>query len=203
MKANLHVLGLLLFLVPFGALAQSPHPILKSLTAYKQPNGILLRWVIAGGNQCNGTKVFRATNEVSFEQIEHIEGICGSTSADEVYTYFDPTPFPNQYNHYKLELGYQGFSESVTAFFEKFNNANHSVLFDFEKATFRILFSNDLNLESNLTVFNSLGQNVYSASGTDSDLYINTSGWNAGVYVFRISGVSEADIHGKLYFGRR
>ena len=191
---------LLLALGPFMGFAQSPHPILNSFTAYKQPNGILLRWVIKGGNQCNGTKVLRSADGIAFEEINHIAGIWGSTTENETYSYFDSIPIPNAYNHYKLELGFQGFTEPITVFFEDFGKANHVVL-DNGNGSYRILFSNDLNDKAVLQVVDRAGKPIYEEVATDSDFEFTVDGWRAGVYIFRITGVSKVDISGKIYFG--
>lgn len=191
---------LTLFLLSLQGFAQSPHAILKSLSAYKQPKGILVRWVIKGGQQCNGTRIYRAGNALQFEEVNHIPGICGNFTDDETYSYFDSLPQPNQYNHYKLELGFQGFTDTVTAFFEDFGKADHFVFSDQQNNTHRILFSNDLNSKAVLRVFDRMGNEVYTETTTSSDFFIRPSGWRAGVYLFRIAGVSEVDIHGKIYF---
>lgn len=182
-------------------LGQGPHPILQSFTAYKQSNGVLLRWVIKGGNQCNGTRVFRATDDLDFEQINHIPGICGSFTENETYSYFDSVPHSNQYNHYKLELGFQGFSEKVTVFFEDFGRSPYLILSDPAAQTVRILFSNDQKQNVSLELYDRAGKSVYSANGNDSDFEFNTAALRLGIYVFRILGATESDISGKLYIG--
>lgn len=198
MKFLAHFLFLLLCAPAIG-FGQSPHPILNSLEAYKQPNGVLVRWVIAGGGQCQGTKIFRSLDDLNFEQIGHIDGICGSTDAEETYTFFDTVPHPNTYNHYKLEMGFQGFSTSVTVFFEDFGNNDYSLFSDHATGSFRILYSNDLKNEAVLEVYDRFGNAVYGDVSTSSDIQFQTTGWRSGLYIFRISGVSKADIVGKFY----
>lgn len=193
----------LLFLLPIFGLAQEPHAILASLNAYKQTNGILLRWVIKGGSQCNGTKVFRRSGEEDFELINHIPGICGSSTENETYQFFDSIPLPNEYNHYKLELGFQGFSDTITVFYENFGNTDHQVFADHEANTYRILFSNDLNRDARLQLFDAMGREVYTETATDSDFSIQPTALKAGVYIYRITGVSEKDIEGKFYLRGR
>lgn len=193
----------LFFLFPLIGFGQSPHPILKSFDAIRQPNGILLRWVIKGGNQCEGTKLFRSDDSFQFQQIKHIPGICGSFTENETYSFFDSVPIPNIYNHYKLELGFQGFTDTISAFFEDFGRANHVVLTDHQTNSYRILFSNDQKSEALLQVFDQMGNELYSATGTNSDFSIQPSGWKSGVYIFRITGVPETGIQGKIYFSHQ
>ena len=182
--------------------AQTAHPILSSFNAYKQPNGILLRWVIKGGNQCQGTKVFRSVEGDTYQQINQIPGICGSFTEDETYQFFDSVPVPNRYNSYRLELGFQGFSEPVTVFFEQFGADDHLVLSDPNSGTVQILFSNDLNRKATLRVFDSSGKLVREQTTTGNRMELNPTGLITGIYVFRISGVGAKDIHGKVHLGK-
>lgn len=196
--------GVLLFLLlPLWGFAQAPHVILASFSAYKQPNGVLLRWVIKGGSQCNGTKVFRQNEVGVFEPINHIPGICGSATENETYQFFDEEPFPNAYNHYKLEMGFQGFSATITVFFEDFGSANHAVLSDYQANSYRILFQNELNRQATLQLYDQMGRAVYTRTATDSDIAIDANSLQPGVYIYRVTGVSEQKITGKFYLSDR
>lgn len=194
------LVSVIMFLSAQG-FAQDPHAILSSLNAYKQPNGVLVRWTIKGGSQCNGTKVFRSASENPFELVNFIPGICGSTTASESYQFFDSSPVSNATNSYKLEMGDQGFTDTITVFFEDFGRANHVLLSDYQSQSYRILFSNDLNSKAVLQVFDRMGSAIHSETTTNNYFIIKSSGWTAGVYLFRVSGVSDKDIQGKLYFG--
>lgn len=191
----------LTFFLQLALQGAAQHPILKSFSAYQQTNGILLRWVIKGGNQCNGTRVLRAADDLVFEQINLIPGICGDFTEDETYSFFDSIPISNAYNHYKLELGFQGFTDTITVFFEDFGSDDHLVLTDHHAGEYRILFTNANRKQALLRVFDRSGNELLRESTTDNDFLIRPSGWKNGVYLFRISGVSETDIHGKFYFG--
>jgi hypothetical protein len=190
----------LFFLLAATVAAQGPHHILRSFSAVKQPNGVNLKWVIKGGQQCQGTRVYRADESLVFEQINHVEGICGSFTEDETYTYFDNSPKPNAYNYYRLEMGFQGVTDTVVVFFEDFGSDNHLLISSSELNEYTILFSNDLNREATLHVYDVSGKLMHQDSEIGNDFVIEPTGWRAGIYVFRISGVAETDITGKLYF---
>jgi hypothetical protein len=181
-------------------MAQNQHPILRSFTAFKQPTGVLLRWVIKGGQQCQGVKVYRSEQDLLFKQISHVEGICGSATEDETYTHFDNSPTSNTYNFYRLEMGFQGFTDTITVFFEDFGAKEHLVQTNYRDGSYRILYNNDNNKEAILRVFDLSGKELIQETSTNSDVTFDATGLRAGIYVFRISGVSETDIHGKVYF---
>lgn len=192
---------LIALLFPIVGFAQQPHPILKSFEAYKQPNGILLRWIINGGNQCQGTRVFRSADALDFELINHIPGICGNFTEDETYNYFDTIPFQNTYNHYRLEMGFQGFTDIVTVFYEDFDGKTYAVLSFPQLNQYQILFSNDLGGVSTLQVFDRMGAFVMVDSNDQSDYVLDTTGWEPGVYLFRITGSDVGAIFGKIFIG--
>ena len=189
-------------LFPFSVMAQkpSPHPILRSFTALKQPNGVNLQWVIKGGQQCFGIRIFRAGESLLFDEIDHIDGVCGDTEADETYTYFDSNPLANTYNHYRLEMGSQGFTDTIQVFFEDFGTDGYLLVTEPSAGQFRVLFSNDNNRDVVLKVFDISGKLMHEETRTANDFTIRPSGWQSGTYVFRISGVAQTDITGKFYF---
>lgn len=193
----------LLSVMSFSVMAQKPHAILRSFSAVKQPNGVNLKWVIIGGRQCDGTRVFRAGEALQFELIEHIEGICGSQSDDVTYSYFDNSPKSNSYNFYRLEMGLQGFTDTVNVFFEDFGLDRYLLLSETQSQAYRILFSNDLNREATLNIYDISGRAIYQDQTIGNDFQLSSVNWDAGVYVFRISGIAEVDVAGKLYFSGR
>jgi len=195
------LLVLLVALIPLSAAAQQPHPILKSFEAYKQPNGILLRWVIFGGNQCQGTKVYRSEDGMNFDQINHIPGICGNFTEDETYNSFDTIPHKNTYNHYRLEMGFQGFTDIVTILFEDFEGENYALLSEPQLSRYQILFENDLGNTTKLEVFDRMGNSIIRLSNNRSDHILYTDGWKRGLYIFRITGVDAGTIFGKIFIG--
>ena len=200
MKLLVHIT---LVLLPLVTLAQKPHPILRSFSAIKQPNGIALKWVILGGQQCDGTRVFRSENYGMFNQIEHIEGICGSQAVDVTYSYFDNNPASNTYNRYKLEMGLQGFTDTVEVFFEDFGSDDLLLQSDYANQSYRILFTNDNNSEAQLCVFDLSGKQLYQDQTNSNDIGFTLAGYPAGMYIFRISGIAQSDLHGKIYFSGR
>jgi hypothetical protein len=189
-------------MMPAQSLAQQqPHPILSEFIAIRQHVGLLLRWTITGGNQCNGTRVFRSADGVEFEQIEHIAGICGSELNDVTYSYLDTFPLPNAYNHYRLEMGGQGFTETITHFYTYFGNGNHARLTDPVDGSVRLLFSNATEREVMLEVIDMDGRPIHSAVTHESHFDLRTAGWKGGIYIYRVMGGDVGPVVGRMMVG--
>lgn len=188
--------------MPTGVLAQRPHPILKDLAAIRQQDGVMVKWVIAGGYQCNGIRVFRAVDGGPFEQIKHIPGICGSTDSDETYIHVDREPVRNSRNSYRLEMGAQGYTETITVLYTDFGKSGHARLTDPLDGSVRLLFSNDTEQAVELEVLNMTGSPIHTDRGTSGEFTFSTNGWPHGMYVYRISGGSTGAVTGRMVVGR-
>ncbi|MCF8257757.1 MAG: T9SS type A sorting domain-containing protein [Flavobacteriales bacterium] len=189
--------------MPAMSLAQQqPHPILSEFIAIRQHVGLLLRWTITGGNQCNGTKVFRSSDGVGFEQIEHIPGVCGSEIDDVTYSYLDTFPLPNAYNHYRLEMGGQGFTETITHFYTYFDNGNHARLTDPVDGSVRLLFSNASEKQVSMEIIDMDGRPMYSALTHASHFNLYTKGWKVGIYIYHIIGSDDGRVTGRMMVGQ-
>lgn len=109
------MLAIILF-AGFPILSFAQHPILAAFSARQIDENIQLDWTILGGNTCNGTFIYRQNKEGVFEQIGAIEGICGDSDVNEQYTFQDSMPLSGV-NHYTLQLGLQGYTDTIFAFF--------------------------------------------------------------------------------------
>lgn len=190
----------LLWSAPSQAQSQ-PHQILSEFIVVRQHVGLLLRWTITGGNQCNGTRIFRSADGETFEQIGHISGLCGSEIIDVSYSHLDTFPLPNAYNHYRLEMGGQGFTTIITQFYTYFGNGNHARLTDPASGTVRLLFSNAFEKRVHLEIMDMNGRPIHSAETGMSDFNVSTLGWKGGVYVYRITGGDDGVIVGRMMVG--
>jgi hypothetical protein len=188
---------ILLFAVMCVANASAqPHSILKSFIAFQQEDVVVLRWVIAGGNQCAGTTMFRSEHNDVFSRIGHIEGICGNTDADETYTFVDSTALPNVNNYYKLEMGLQGFTTVVQLFFEQFGDNDVLVSPNHTDGPLRILFSNPNQETADLTILDRGGRPILTRNGSGSEFNLDLVGLSSGMYYFHLT------INGKVKTGK-
>lgn len=178
--------------------AQENHPFIKSINLFQQEDLVVLRWVIRGGNTCQGMKIHRGVNETEYEQVGSIVGICGSTDSDELYTYVDSNAVANSYNYYRLEFGTQGLSEPEGLFFQQFGDDDILVLPDPINDRARVLFSNSDHQLAVLRVVDRNGAIFGELTSMDQEIMVNMSGWKDGLYYFQLI-VNDERKSGKLF----
>jgi len=193
---------LLLTALPMLAMAQRPHPILKEFSGFRQDGGVMLKWVIAGGEQCNGVNIYRASEKGGFIRVGNIAGICGSTDSDETYTFLDTTAIRNRDNSYRLELGWQGYTEVITVFFSDLSLGLHTRLTDPSDGSVRFIFDNPRQLSVTIELFDVTGVAVLREMTRDGELLLRPDGLRAGIYIYRISSDGAEPVVGRMTIGR-
>lgn len=156
------------FFVTTPAKSQSPHPILSYFTAVVSTNQIQLNWAIAGGNTCEGTIVQRSADGIFFETIGEIGGVCGSPDFEIPYFFIDENPLANQVNHYRLELGSQGFSSAININFIPLNEQGYSLRYDALNQYAVINFDNQVHERVRFVLYDLLGHKIQEGS-TNAD----------------------------------
>ena len=192
MKAFFFIACFLSFLNSF-----SQDSLLNYLLISETPQqSILIRWEIEGGNTCNGIEIYRSTDNVQFELIHSIDGICGNVSTPVAYQYEDENPVSNQTNYYRIKLGLGDPSRSVSLFFIELNTEGYYLYPNPTEGQVKIYFKNENGEFANLLMMNSTGQTIITSR-------VNTEFWEpdltyfpSGVYFFSI------EINEKLIQGR-
>jgi len=193
---------LLLTTLPMLAMAQRPHPILKEFSGFRQDKGIMLKWVIAGGNQCNGIDIYRAMEQGGFLRVGNIAGICGSAEFDETYTFLDTTAIRNRDNSYRLELGWQGYTEVITVFFSDLNLGRHTRLTDHSDGSVRFIFDNPQQLPVTVELYDVAGVPVMREMTDGGEFLLRPEGLRSGVYIYRIGTDGAQPVVGRMTIGR-
>ncbi len=186
----------LLSFITLAASGQGPHPILKNFFAQQQDEDIYLQWTIDKGQTCNDIVIERAGNAKSYEKIGFIAGVCGSPDQEMVYRFTDTIPLKNQQNHYRLELGSQGYSESVSVkpiitgkdgYHVVKNPVQNNLDIYFEDKGSKTLQIYDLNGNQHL---------LRSFSGQEFSEPLH--GFSPGLYIFRVETDDRNIINGKF-----
>ncbi|MEQ8323200.1 MAG: T9SS type A sorting domain-containing protein [Vicingaceae bacterium] len=191
-------LGLILFLVSTSLFAQQS--ILERFEANTVNEQVVLTWTIKQGFTCNGIRIERSPDSLIYLEIGDIEGICGSLTEPENYTFIDKSPLSNQRNYYRLELGAVELSSVVSSEVYLTGETGHLIIPNPSQGNqMTIFYKNQRNAETALRVYDQHGHLVITQSsrGETYDLFVE--GFQPGLYLFIISYSDKKEIsRGKL-----
>ncbi|MBS4061606.1 MAG: T9SS type A sorting domain-containing protein [Bacteroidetes bacterium] len=159
---------------------------LNDFTITNNNGVVLMKWVIASGVTCDGVRVFRSSDDIFYEQIGRIEGICGSPYSAVSYVFNDSLPQMNQVNYYKLELGNIGFSPVRALLIIDFSEQNFQIIPNPAKEYCNIHFQNAMSQLHSMQLFDLSGKLFLELQTNESSFYLNTSELKPQIYVFRI-----------------
>lgn len=184
-----------LFLLFTGTAQVSAQGVeLDKFAVFQHNDQVFLSWVMARGSTCNGIQVERSTDNIEFEIIEYIPGVCGSAAEPRPYSYIDENPVANQTNYYRLELGYQGYSETQSLEFRVFSEGITIGPNPAQDQT-EIRFRNPSQDMVNLEIYSISGRLVHETRATSSTLDLDLSTFQDGVYLLRLTHQKNGEIH--------
>ncbi len=175
------VAGILIFFSLTG-FSQDVHPIVKDFFAEQRNETVYLQWTIKEGQTCNDIYIERSANNINFERIGLISGVCGSSDADVIYSYTDSIPIPNQINYYRLEIGTQGFTTVLSINTHVTGQKPFRILGNPVKAKLKIIFDSE-GLKT-LNIFDISGDKVMRKKFSGKGISIDTRELPSGVYLF-------------------
>jgi len=133
--------------------------LLDYFKVFRAGDKIMLIWQMGKGNQCSGLAIHRSTNGQSFDKIGEIQGICGSDTLAQFYSFTDDAPIPGKMHQYTLELGFFGKTDpSVGVFFPDFSANTSQVIPNPLADEGKVIFSNPRGEEHNLLVYDVSGR---------------------------------------------
>ncbi len=110
----MRILILISIILLNAVLCSAQESIYKDFNIYTSSGKVYITCTIQGGNTCNGITLYRSTDSLIFNQIEHLPGVCGNTDYDQKYTFIDNNPIKNARSWYKFYLGGQGYTEALS-----------------------------------------------------------------------------------------
>lgn len=162
------------------------HAILSYFNAEVGNNSVLLKWAVSGGNTCNGIRVYHSTDDLHYEQVEDIPGVCGDAAVDIGYQFLHDSILLQGTHYYKLELGNQGFSSPLSVVFYQTNGAGYK-MYPNPGRNGLYIFSNHTEGESLIQVISIQGSIVYENTLREGQLnYLNLSSLEKGMYIVKI-----------------
>jgi hypothetical protein len=182
--------NLFLSIVALGFFAQAQaqfHPILDNFSAFEFEGNVYLSWTISRGSTCNGIDIERSDNNTNFSVIGDIPGVCGSADFAQSYDWIDRSPLLNATNYYRLELGLNGHSESVSVEVISLSNGNYQVRPNPIQDFGRIYFVNSGRREHTLQVYEISGRTVLQLTTLDNFFEPQVNRLSSGLYLFTIA----------------
>lgn len=162
------------------------HTILDRLNITESQGKVYINCVISEGNTCNGIVIYRSVDSLNFEVIGKIYGVCGSLNTPTGYYYTDETPVKNKTNYYKLELGGQGFTDVVSVLIIDTEISDFLIKPNPANITAKVFFNNDKNQETELNLYNQIGQIVLKDKASTNNFKLDVSNLPSGLYLIEL-----------------
>lgn len=197
-KNSLIVLIGKFFMFPIVSHAQS-EDFLESFEVSQINGKVFLSWTIRAGFVCVGVDVLRATDNSNFILIGGVEGVCGNMTLPSKYSFTDNNPVLNSTNYYKLNMGGEGFSQTISVDLFDFNEKGYLIIPHPVSNMSKIHFRNDAALQTTLNMYSSTGALIYSERTNLNYFEVKTAALEIGEYLFSLSSeLSTELIVGKL-----
>lgn len=181
-----HWLAILFFSL-YSPWLWAQHPILDDFTVFQYNEDIYLSWTISRGSTCNGITIERSENGLDFDVIHYISGVCGSADFAQNYSFIDQNPLPNTENHYRLELGLQGYSETVSLRFISPGEEGFMLYPNPASDLINVRFSNQSGHNHLLEIVSLVGNVIYSETTRNNVFQKEISQYPQGVYLMRLT----------------
>lgn len=184
-RSHLTVIALAL---SFGLQAQE-HPFLAAWGLTELPGAIRLDWTIAGGSTCDGQVVERSTDGVTFTDVHTISGLCGDPDIPTSYGWTDEAPPEFSQVHYRVKLGFDGYSSVKTLRFDQLRGSDQRVFPNPADRTVTLLVNLPVSASVDLVVFDARGARVLERQRHQGPRFdLDLAGWPAGTYTYLITG---------------
>jgi hypothetical protein len=179
------------------------HPMLGGFSVFEYQGEVYLSWTIVRGNTCNGIQIERSSNNQFFDVIGDIPGICGSADFDQSYDWIDRSPLSNSTNYYRLELGFNGHSESISVEVISLPEGGYQVRPNPMTNNGLIYFRNSSGRPHQLEIFELSGRPVGQYTTNGNNFQIEASALSNGLYLFTIRNrENNSAISGKFSVSR-
>lgn len=173
--------------------------LLDNFSAFEHNGSIYLNWTVAAGTTCNGIDIYRSGDNLNFNHIGRIPGVCGNNSSPVSYSFTDENPIPNNTNYYRLELGNFGYSTTISHDFISIQNNEFQIRPHPVTSESKIYFNNSTKKECEFILYNLNGVKHLRLSTTENFFPISKDFLPSGIYVFTIAPVgSLPKIKGRL-----
>jgi len=179
-------------------LSQEADDFISNFLAVQQDDHVFLRWTIKGGNTCDGTRIQQSVDNIYFEEIGDIPGVCGSADEPVTYDFTDSLPEKNRINYYRLELGLIGLTSPMAVDFIILNESGYSIQPNPVTSRSKLVFENPENEEIEFCLIDARGRMVMNEFTTSNHVWIDRNMTRSGSYVFKLRKDQKLLNKGKL-----
>jgi hypothetical protein len=179
--------------------AQEGEKLLNSFLIFQNNNSIELNWSLKKGSSCNDIYIERSTDGIQFERIGVIAGVCGSPDFVVPYSYTDTTPIINKTNYYRIELGFQGYSQTYSLPHIDYHINAYLLYPNPVQTQAKLRFFNPNLIEHQIQIFNLQGKLEYQSEFIRVDEFLlELEEYANGIYIFVIRNEEMIRIKGKI-----
>ncbi|MBI9034086.1 MAG: hypothetical protein JEZ03_06425 [Bacteroidales bacterium] len=180
-----HITGLLfLILIASNAFSQTASEMLSRFELYQSNQDVVLKWTLHEGSTCNGTRIERSIDSTHFEEIGYIAGVCGNPEFEVPYTFTDSSASPNVINYYRIELGFNGYSNTISLLFNDFSERPYIILGNPVISNSILRFNNPKHELIEIEFINTQGLPIYKDSTKNNEFNISKSDFPSGIFIF-------------------
>jgi hypothetical protein len=166
-------------------------------------NTVVVTWEIESGNLCSGVQVEHSSDSINFTSIYDYPGVCGSSTANERYSFSHTNPISNAKNYYRINLGTNGISEVLSITFVKVEENGYALFPMPLESGSKIYFSNDNNETVAIAIYNSSGAIAYQSKPTKTNEFnLGNIPLPIGLYHFIIIMADKKSVEGKFVVGK-
>lgn len=191
-------LTFLILLVSGNSYSQGEN-LLDNFQASEINGKVFLTWTMKSGNTCQGIEILRSIDTVNFEIIGTVEGVCGSLTEAKHYSFTDYHPVWNAVNTYKLNLGGEGFSQTVSVELIDVSEKGYVIAPHPISNISKVHFKNDSGSLITLRIYSLNGDLIKIETSYLNYIEVKSGSLTKGEFLFSLSSESSTEmIYGKL-----
>ena len=173
--------------------------ILEKFSAEHISGKVFLSWTVKSGQTCNGIRIYRSDDSLSYTEIGDIQGVCGNLGYSVDYTFQDNDPIKNKIIYYRLDLGGVELTYSIAVDVIDVGQNDYYLKANPLVDQTKLYFRNSSQQLTVLTIINQNGQIIGKKETTADYFTLNSNDYLSGFYFFTLSNTNaDKNISGKF-----
>ena len=173
--------------------------ILEKFSAEHISGKVFLSWTVKSGQTCNGIRIYRSDDSLSYTEIGDIQGVCGNLGYSVDCTFQDNDPIKNKINYYRLDLGGVELTYSIAVDVIDVGQNDYYLKANPLVDQTKLYFRNSSQQLTVLTIINQNGQIIGKKETTADYFTLNSNDYLSGFYFFTLSNTNaDKNISGKF-----